>query len=69
LLAACVALLLLMIGVFEISRTVLSGSFADIETDTGLPVIANITAQLYSAFKAIGMREKIDGYGKLLRLL
>ncbi len=42
---------------------------ADIETDTGLPVIANITSQLSSAFKAIGMREKIDGYGKLLRLL
>jgi len=41
----------------------------DIETDTGLPVIANITSQLYSAFKAIDMREKIDGYGKLLRLL
>jgi maleate isomerase len=40
-----------------------------IETDTGLPVIANITSQLYTAFKAIGMREKINGYGKLLRLL
>lgn len=42
---------------------------ADIETDTGLPVIANITSQLYCAFKAIGIREKINGYGKLLRLL
>ena len=41
----------------------------DIETDTGLPVIANITSQLYAAFKVIGMREKINGYGKLLRLL
>ena len=41
----------------------------DIETDTGLPVVANITSQLYSAFKAIGMREKCNGYGKLLRLL
>ena len=41
----------------------------DIETDTGLPVIANITSQLYCAFKAIGMREKIDGYGKLLSIL
>jgi maleate isomerase len=41
----------------------------DIETDTDLPVIANITSQLYAAFKAIGMREKIHGYGKLLRLL
>jgi maleate isomerase len=41
----------------------------DIETDTGLPVIANITSQLYAAFKGIGMREKINGYGKLLRLL
>jgi maleate isomerase len=41
----------------------------DIETDLGLPVIANITAQLYVAFKAIGMREKIQGYGRLLRML
>jgi maleate isomerase len=41
----------------------------EIETDLGLPVIANITSQLYVAFKAIGMREKISGYGKLLRML
>lgn len=41
----------------------------DIETDFGLPVITNITSQLYVAFKAIGMREPINGYGKLMRLL
>ena len=41
----------------------------DIETDFGLPVVTNITSQLYAAFKAIGMREKITGYGKLLRML
>jgi maleate cis-trans isomerase len=41
----------------------------EIETDLGLPVISNITSQMYVAFKAIGMREKIDGYGKLLRML
>lgn len=41
----------------------------DIETDLGLPVISNITSQLYVAFKAIGMRGKINGYGKLLRML
>jgi maleate isomerase len=41
----------------------------EIETDLGLPVIANMTSQLYAAFKAIGMKEKIDGYGKLLRML
>jgi maleate isomerase len=41
----------------------------DIETDFGLPVITNITSQLYVAFKAIGMHEKIIGYGKLMRLL
>ena len=41
----------------------------DIETDFGLPVITNITSQLYAAFKAIGMREKISGYGKLMRML
>jgi maleate cis-trans isomerase len=41
----------------------------DIETDVGLPVISNITSQLYVAFKAIGMREKIPGYGRLMRML
>lgn len=41
----------------------------DIETDLGLPVISNITSQLYVAFKAIGMREKIAGYGRLMRML
>ncbi|HEY2988234.1 MAG TPA: hypothetical protein VGL11_10955 [Candidatus Binatia bacterium] len=41
----------------------------EIETDLGLPVIANMTSQLYVAFKRIGMREKIHGYGQLLRLL
>ena len=41
----------------------------DIETDFGLPVITNITSQLYVAFKTIGMHEKIAGYGRLLRLL
>jgi maleate isomerase len=40
-----------------------------IETDFGLPVIANMTSQLYVAFKAIGMREPIRGYGKLMRML
>jgi maleate cis-trans isomerase len=41
----------------------------DIEMDMGLPVISNMTSQLYAAFKAIGMREKINGYGKLMRML
>jgi maleate cis-trans isomerase len=41
----------------------------DIETDLGLPVIANTTSQLHAAFKAIGMKEKISGYGQLMRLL
>ena len=40
-----------------------------IETDLGLPVIANTTSQLHAAFKAIGMKEKISGYGRLMRLL
>lgn len=40
-----------------------------IETDLGLPVIANTTSQLHAAFKAIGMKEKISGYGQLMRLV
>jgi maleate cis-trans isomerase len=34
----------------------------NIETEFGL-------SQLYVAFKAIGMREKINGYGKIMRML
>ena len=41
----------------------------DIEADFGLPVITNITSQLYVAFKAIAMHEKISGYGKLMSML
>lgn len=41
----------------------------DIETDFGLPVVSNITSQLYVAFKAIGMRERVSGYGRLMRML
>jgi maleate cis-trans isomerase len=41
----------------------------DIETDFGLPVISNITSQLYVGFKTIGMRERITGYGQLMRML
>lgn len=41
----------------------------DIETDFGLPVVTNITSQLYVAFKSIGIREKLTGYGKLMRVL
>jgi Maleate cis-trans isomerase len=41
----------------------------EIETDLGLPVIANTTSQLHAAFKTIGMKEKISGYGQLMRLL
>jgi len=41
----------------------------EIEADIGLPVISNITSQLYVVFKTIGMREKINGYGRLLRML
>ena len=41
----------------------------DIIMDFGLPVIINITSQLYVGFKAIGMREKINGYGKIMRML
>jgi maleate cis-trans isomerase len=40
----------------------------DIETDLGLPVITNITSQLYVAFKTIGMRHKIAGFGRLMRI-
>ena len=41
----------------------------DIETDFGLPVISNITSQLYVGFKTIGMRERTTGYGQLMRML
>jgi len=55
LLAACVALLLLMIGVFEISRTVLSGSFADIETDTVRQSLQRVANALDADLRQIGV--------------
>lgn len=41
----------------------------DIETDLGLPVITNMTSQLYVAFKTISIRERINGCGRLMRRL
>ena len=41
----------------------------DIETDLGLPVVTNMTSLLYVAFKTIHIHEKINGCGRLMRLL
>ena len=55
LLAACFALLLLMLGVFEVSRTVLSGSFADIETDTVRQSLQRVSNALDAELRQIGV--------------
>ena len=40
-----------------------------IERDTGVPVVASTSANFFSAFKALGIRDRIEGHGVLLRSL
>jgi maleate cis-trans isomerase len=40
-----------------------------IERDFGKPVIAGDPADFWAAFRALGIRDRIEGYGKLLRSL
>ena len=55
LLAACIALLLLMLGVFEVSRRVLAGSFADIETDTARQSLQRVSNALDADLRQIAI--------------
>ena len=55
LLAACLALLLLMLGIFEVSRRVLAGSFADIETDTLRQSLLRVTNALEADLSQIAI--------------
>ena len=40
-----------------------------IEHDTGKPVVAGDPAKFWSAFKSVGICDRIEGYGRLLRSL
>lgn len=40
-----------------------------IERDTGVPVVASTGANFFSAFKALGVRDRIEDHGVLLRSL
>jgi maleate cis-trans isomerase len=40
-----------------------------IERDFGRPVVAGDPADFWAAFRALGIRDRIEGYGKLLRSL
>lgn len=40
-----------------------------LEHDIGVPVIAGDPADFWSAFRSLGIRDRIEGYGKLLRSL
>jgi len=42
---------------------------ADIERDTGLPVICNTSANFFVAFRELGIHDSIRGYGRLLESL
>jgi maleate cis-trans isomerase len=39
------------------------------ERDTGLPIVAGVTAEFWAAFRALGIRDEIRGYGRLLASL
>lgn len=40
-----------------------------IETDFGVPAVSHIGSELYVALKTIGVREPIEGFGRLLKIL
>jgi maleate isomerase len=40
-----------------------------IERDTGVPVVASTSANFFSAFRALGIRDEITGHGVLLKSL
>ena len=39
------------------------------ERDTGLPIVAGVTAEFWAAFRALGIRDEIRGYGRLMASL
>jgi maleate cis-trans isomerase len=39
------------------------------ERDTGLPIVAGVTAEFWASFRALGIRDGIRGYGRLLASL
>ena len=36
------------------------------ERDTGLPIVAGVTAEFWAAFRVLGIRDEIRGFGRLL---
>jgi maleate cis-trans isomerase len=40
-----------------------------VERDTGLPIVAGVTAEFWASFRALGIRDPIAGYGRLLASL
>jgi maleate cis-trans isomerase len=39
------------------------------ERDTGLPIVAGVTGEFWAAFRALGIRDEIRGYGRLMASL
>ncbi len=37
-----------------------------IETDLGIPAVGHLTSEIWKAFKTLGIRQPIRGFGKLL---
>jgi maleate cis-trans isomerase len=37
-----------------------------VERDAGKPIVAGVTAEFWASFRALGIRDRIDGYGRLL---
>jgi maleate cis-trans isomerase len=39
------------------------------ERDTGLPIVAGVTAEFWAAFRALGIHDPVSGYGRLIASL
>jgi maleate cis-trans isomerase len=39
------------------------------ERDTGLPIVSGVTGEFWAAFRALGIRDEIRGYGRLMASL
>jgi maleate cis-trans isomerase len=46
-----------------------AASIAPLEKETGRPVVTTVQANIWSAFKDLGIRDRISGYGELLSSL
>lgn len=51
------------------SRWPVVGNIGALETDLGIPVVSNVQATAWFGLKSLGVKDRIDGYGILLKKL